>query len=244
VSVPCSLLKVLGMPLPLLAADIGNWIGIALVVLSVLGWIVNAIKGLDPNGNPIPKREQRPNVPRPNPARPAGRDLRSEIEVFLDEVKKAQGNAPAEPRPAPRPTPAPAAARQTPPKNQGKKPQQPQKPKKSTSPQLAKTQPSRESEPSKGGRGVREHVSTYMADNRVGAEVQQHLAHRIDASVERDMSGGTVAAVTPAIGEVTRPAPHPLLAVLAKPEGMRQAILMNEILSRPRALRDSAARRA
>ncbi|MBI1344671.1 hypothetical protein GC163_00130 [bacterium] len=195
---------------PVLAADFGSYVGLAILVFSVLGWIINAIKGNDPNGKPLPKR----NKPK--------RDLRSELEVFLEELQKPQ-----EPvkRPPP-PQPAPAPPRQTTAKTRANRGQ------KSTA---NAPRPSNKPNRNKGsGQSVREHVATFMGDNRVATEVQQHLSHRIDQAVQQDLSGGTVAAVEPA--EVRRSTPHPLLSMLARPEGMRQAILINEVLQRPRSL--------
>lgn len=209
----------------LLAADVGNWIGLAVLVLTVLGWIVNAIKGNDPDGKPLPQR------PRPK------RDLRSEIDVFLEELQQR----PAEPRKeAPRPAPQPP--RETSERPRGDKPRKsnPQQPKaaKSKSPKPTAPKPAA----SQPGQGIREHVSTYMAGNRVAAEVQQHLAHRVDEAVQRDLSGGTVAPVQSVSSPVA--APHPLMAMLLRPEGVRQAILLNEILQRPRVLRDRLGTRS
>ncbi len=217
----------------LLAADVGNWIGLAVLVLTVLGWIVNAIKGNDPEGKPLPQR-----------ARPK-RDLRSEIDVFLEELQQKPG---AEP---PREAPREVLTREPAERPRGDKPRKPnpQQPKatkakgnkssgtKSSPGQPGPNQPGpNRPGPNRPGQGIREHVSSYMAENRVGAEVQQHLAHRVDQAVQRDLSGGTVAAVESVSSPVT--APHPLMALLLRPEGVRQAILMNEILQRPRALRE------
>lgn len=82
------------------------------------------------------------------------------------------------------------------------------------------------------GSGVREHVNEY-----IGQHVHQHMKKQIDDYVTADMSGGTVAAVVPDTQEQGHKAAAELIARLRSPEGMRQAILVNEILSRPRSLR-------
>ena len=75
---------------PLLAIDPGAIVGLIVLVLSVLGWLVNLIKGED-------------NAPkaRPRQGNAAGKDLRSEIQNFLDELSGGQ-----KPRRPNRPVPA------------------------------------------------------------------------------------------------------------------------------------------
>lgn len=213
------------MILPVLAADIGNYIGLAILVITVLGWIVNAIKGNDADGKPLPQR----NKPK--------RDLRSELEVFLEELQQPQ-QQPQEPVRRPERPANPVQSQKQ--KQQANRQRPPKAPK--PQPTLAKTaqKPQKaKSLSSQPSQSLRDHVASFMGDNRVAAEVQQHLAHRVDQSVEQNLSGGTVAPVEAA--QVRRAAPHPLLSLLARPEGMRQAILMNEILERPKALRSRKA---
>jgi hypothetical protein len=206
-------------PLPLLA-DVSEWIGLAVLVLSFLGWIVNAIKGNQPDGAPKPAR------PKPQ------RDLRAELEVFLEELQsgkpeKADVARPPAERSKPSPVMAPAVKKKSRP---DKKPQSKPAPKTLVQPTV---------KPLAVGGGVREHVAAYMTPDRVGAHAQQHIGqHRIDEAVTRDLAGGTVAAVEPVAGS-PRNLPHPLLQVLSSREGVRQAVLLQEILQKPRALRRS-----
>ena len=202
---------------PLLLADVSEWIGLAVLVLSFLGWIVNAIKGNQAEG--VPKQ------PRPKPQR----DLRAELEVFLEELQTGKPAAKPEvvkPQ-AERPKPVPAVAKKPQKQRPDKKPQGKPAPKTLVQPTV---------KPSAVGGGVREHVAAYMTPDRVGAHAQEHVGqHRIDDAVAKDLAGGTVAAVTP-VG-VLHATPHPLLQVLSSRDGVRQAILLQEILQRPRALR-------
>jgi hypothetical protein len=204
------------MPLlpPLLLADVSEWIGLAILVLSFLGWIVNAIKGNQADGPPKP--------PRPQPKR----DLRAELEVFLEELQTGKPQPAAKPQPE-RPKPPPAVAKKPQKQRPEKKPQGKPAPKTLVQPTM---------KPSSIGGGVREHVAAYMTPDRVGAHAQEHIGqHRIDDAVTKDLAGGTVAAVTP-VG-VLHATPHPLLQVLSSRDGVRQAILLQEILQKPRALR-------
>jgi hypothetical protein len=205
----------------LLADQISTWITIAVFVISILGWLVNTIKGVDANGNPLPNRQ------RPRPEGRAKPDLRSEIEVFIEELKQPQRPQPQGQPPNQRANPS---ANRGPDRPRGER--TPKKKKEQTAKSAAKTSPKGEAA---SGSKLREHVASYMAENRVGAEVQQHLAHRVDQAVQKDLSGGTVAPISAAPGLNNAP-PHPLLVMLSKPEGMRQAILLNEILQKPRVL--------
>jgi hypothetical protein len=202
---------------PLLLADVGEYIGMAVLLLSFLGWIVNSIKGNQPEGQP--------RAPRPKPQR----DLRAELEVFLEELQAGKPQPKPEP-PKPqleRPRPTPAAAPVAKKKQRDKKPQ----------PKSAlKTLVQPSVQPTAVGGGVREHVAAYMQPDRVGAHAQSHIGqHRIDDAVSRDLAGGTVAAVEPVA--TIRATPHPLLQALSSRDGVRQAVVLQEILQRPRALR-------
>lgn len=206
---------------PMQFADMGNWIGIIILVLTVLGWIANAVKGFDPQGNPLPPRKK----PKPQ------RDLRSEIEVFLEELQQPQARVeprpePVRPQPAPAPRPAMGKSRQanTPAprsdnrgKNQGK-----QAGKKGSAP---RPQPAQLT-------GV---ARAEPVASRIGQTVGQHLADRVGASVKEHLSGGTVAPIDPIVPKSREP--HPLVAFLQRPEGMQQAIILGEILQKPKVLR-------
>ncbi len=214
------------MGISLLAADLGNYIGLAFLVITIVGWIANAIKGNDANGNPLPKKRAKPN-----------RDLRSEIEVFLEELQqpKAAQPRPEPPRqPPPQQRPAPVAKK----KNRQEKSARGSKPGSAFEKPLARVQRRSDvvGKPELAPAGsMQQHVDAYMGQNRIDREVRQHFAGGVARSVQQHLSGGTVAAVEPAPGMINTP--HPLLAMFKTNEGFRQAILMNEILQRPRALR-------
>ena len=212
------------LPGPLLADDIGNWIGLVILVLSVLGWIVNAIKGVDAQGKPLPQRK---------PAKP-NRDLRSEIDVFLEELQQPKPLKPEPPRPAPEPVMATRKA-DRPRKDKSRKANQVRQdttPNKVAPKTLASSFPAMHSPRF----GVQEHVSAFNSSSSVAADVKRTMADRVGASVQQHLSGGTVAPITD-VGTTVPREPHPLVALLSKPEGLRQAVLLNEILQRPRSLR-------
>ena len=72
------------------------------------------------------------------------------------------------------------------------------------------------------------HVESSVESRHLESQVaDQHLF-----DVEKENAGATTAATTESSSES-----HPLLGLLGKPEGMRNAILLNEILQRPSSLR-------
>jgi hypothetical protein len=200
------------LPVPVLAVDF-DVIGIIILVLSILGYFVKAIKG---NGE---------NVPRP-PVRDPDQDRRrTEIETFLEEISGGNRNRP----PAQRTPPAPVAPeRPRPPaskpgKKAAKPPMAAAKPQKATKPLTTLADKHLEAAPL--GQSLRAHVAGYMQPDRIAAEVQQDLASRLPTG---PMTG--LSAPPP-------PSVHPVIQFLREPQGVRQAIVLHEILQRPKALR-------
>lgn len=198
------------MPGFVLAFDVGQLIGLAVLVISIISWLVNLIKG-EGNNAPAGKR-----------AAPQ-KDLRSEIEVFLEELNK-----PPVRQETPPPRPAPKRA---PPQPQQQKPKQPQK--KRAEP-ISKRTVSSEPRPGSSnlGAGVRQHVAEHLAAGQVTANAQQNIGHRIDASVAHDLGTSSTSQHL-----TTSHTVHPLITFLSQPGGMRQAMLVHELLQKPRALR-------
>ncbi len=197
------------MPGLVLAIDVGQLIGLAVLVISIISWLVNLIKG-DGNNAPAGKR-----------AAPQ-KDLRSEIEVFLEELNKppVRKEAPP-PRPAPKRAPAPQ-------QQQKAKPQQ--KKRAETVNQRSVASDSRQT--SSLGAGVRQHVAEHLVAGQVTANAQQHIGHRIEASVTHDLGTSSTNLHMDRNASV-----HPLYTLLSQPGGMRQAMLVHELLQKPRALR-------
>jgi hypothetical protein len=199
------------MPL-LLAFDTGEIFGIIILVLTILGWFVRAIKG---------QGENPPLARRANPPKPA----RSEIETFLEELS---GSAPKRPpvRPAP-PNKPPVVKAAKKPSKQPPAAKPPKAPKASLADKHLGS--------SNLGSGLRSHVSSYMQTDRVAAEVQQDLKSRIGENVQTDLGAAVMMTNTAA---TVKSAPiHPLITLLRDPAGVRQAIALQEILQKPRSLR-------
>lgn len=206
---------------PVLAdLDVGNILGIIFLVVSVLGWFVKVVKG------------QADEAPRPPVQRPEGERMRTEVETFLEEisapnVKRPPAKANPPQRPAERPRPAASKSGKKSAKQQPvAKPKQAPKPIASLSEKHLRS--------SNLGEGVRAHVTDYMQSERIAAEVRQDLAGLIPAQVQAKIGRG---ASVSAVATSTAAAPvHPLITLLRNPQGIRQAIVLQEILKRPKSL--------
>ena len=207
-----------------LAAE-GGIVFVIVLIISVISWIVNLVQGNKPNGKPG-------NRPRP------GNQGQSELEKFLQQVV---GNKP-EPEPEKkRPAAAPKPARATGgEKKGGKSKPQSQRPAASQRPAPADRPGARLSQthltPTTVGDGVRGLGSSPLEPRNVDGLVIQNVG----ATVQRDIGD----AVRRDIGVdgtllvVAQRAPvHPLIQALRNPQGIRQAIMMSEILNRPKSLR-------
>ena len=202
------------------AVDISQIIGACVLVISVLSWFVNVIQGNTPDG-----------TPRPKPPKAKPQDGRSEIEVLLQQLTGEK----SKPKPERRDPPKPA------------KPQPPSDRRRSGSKPPA-SRPGSTSGPG-NSRPLPRVAETHLAASNLGNDVRSHqMGNRVEAIVQQDIAGAVqrdiqfavqhdlgnrIAAASPA-KEKTE---HPLVKVLRDPNGVRQAILLNEILQRPKSLR-------
>ncbi|HEY2251377.1 MAG TPA: hypothetical protein VGH74_09965 [Planctomycetaceae bacterium] len=219
-------LNIPGFPplIPVLAAD-DFIVGFIIFLLTVVGWVINLISSKNQKGPPVANR------PRP-PLRPRDEKIQQEINIFLEDAggKNKKGAAA---RPAA--TAARSAASQ---------------PKRKSMAQTGK--PGRKARPGESlagrpapltetlGTGVKQHLSQHMAD-RVSQEVQQRMAPRVEEKALADlgptMSSGAPmrAPALPAAVSATVRADR-FAEMLRNPAHVRQAIVLNLILSPPPAL--------
>lgn len=201
------------LPLVLARIDPPQIIGLVVVVISVLSWLVNVIQGNNPDGMPRPKQQK----PKPRPSRNELEDLLQELNV---EKRK--------------PNPPPPPPRQA--KPQVDRSRQKQKaPRPGAPPPYAPSRPatSRPAAPIPDLKVVPSIASIG------GAVRSQHLGHRVDDAVALDIASGVEQdlGVRAPLAQPISVAVHPLVKVLRDPNGMRQAVLLNEILQRPKSLR-------
>lgn len=90
------------------------------------------------------------------------------------------------------------------------------------------------------GSGISRHVNEYISqhvDEYIDHDVEEYVEATIVESVEENL-GDRSEEMPPLTGQKpARSAASDVAALLRNPEGVRNAILVNEILSRPRALR-------
>lgn len=204
------------------------------VIIFLIFGVIALIRALSRN-NQEQQANQRANAGQPD----RRRRVQSDIDAFLSEVSQASGNKPQRQRPA-----APPAGRSRP--QQQQRPQQTrqrQKPRGQQSRRQQAPRPTQERSQSKRalGSGVSEHVETYIS---------QHVAEHVDSKVDDYVEVDIVESVDSNLGD--RAAEMPVTAesvpgqmtsaaefrrLLRSSQGVRQAILLNEVLKRPKSLR-------
>lgn len=223
----------------LLAVDFGSLFAVAFLLISFIGWIMNLINAQNPP--PQPNRPQRKPQPR-------DRKVQSEIEDFLQQAmgrrgpqqKKSESDGieilePQESR------------RRSPPREAAGSPKA--APVARTRQESSKPSPharsGEESQPFPNlgstdfGSSLRTHLEQHMG-SRVAQRVEQDLPHLINQSIathlgeSRADDDDTRRDVTPVVGSRDSAA---LLAELRRPAGMRKAIVLQELLSKPLAMR-------
>ncbi len=223
--------------LPILALDIGAIVTLCIFVLSILGWLVNVIKGEEgaPKGRP------------PRPANAGGKDLRAEIQDFLDELTVTRN---PQVRPAPKKeTDEDIVIIEDEPPRRPVRAAKPEKPRKKGKPTPAQPIPPspKASRPvtklvqqhlptSRLGAGVQEHVAAHMAEGHVAAEAQHFIGNRVAEAVQQDLGAATAA--KGAVPGLSVAVLHPALKFIAQPGTLRDAIILSEILQPPRSLRN------
>jgi hypothetical protein len=214
---------------PVLAAiEWGQVFGLIILVISILSWFINAVKG--------------------NPQKPAGgpgpgQQPRNELEQFLKQVLESNRPKPVQPPVVERPRTNPNAGRSKL-KNKPKRP-----PVKPAAPVFADDdRPSppgsvarQHLKPSNLSSGVESHLRSHFVEDRREEAAQrqrmsgsQHMGERVRDAVRNDLGGGLTASA-PIVAPVVPL--HPLMSWLVQPGSIQNAIAVQEILQKPRALR-------
>lgn len=215
-------------PDPVLAIDGGTVGVIVFLTISFISWIMNTIQASQAKQQAKQRAERRQargqaGGPPRGQQGGGGNRVKSEIEMFLEEVtgQPAKQQQPAQ-RPRPPKPPQPPKRVATPaPKKVSKPPSQP--------PRLPAEAPSRKPLSTLG-----QHVSSYMSD-RIGEHVQQdigqHVSQHITGHVSEHIGRET------ATDDHIRPPRKNQVAteireLLRDADGVRKAIIVNEILTR------------
>ncbi|MBS0204063.1 MAG: hypothetical protein JSS49_14250 [Planctomycetes bacterium] len=204
-----------------LAAAEGGVVFAIIMIISVISWIVNLFKENQAKSKkPATRTRQEKQGP-------------SELEIFLQEVsgkappeKQRPQQRPAEKRPAQQKPVRTAADNK-----KGGKSRQPQQQQPVAARPAADRPGARlaQSHLATAGLGdaLRSHVSSHLEPRNVDNQVTQDVDNRVQKDIGAD---GTITTIR-------RQPVHPLVLALRNPEGARQAILMAEILRRPRSIR-------
>ena len=229
----------------LLAIDPDTVIATLFALISIGAAIVNAMSG---------KKEP----PRKNAGgRPKDAKVRQEIEAFLEQQSGGRKSPPVElgpddielveeaprrrPSPVVKPTKKPKSAqRSVVPAPRAVVPPKPPAPRASALPtQVTKRGESPVGSTDLGG-GLREHVKTAMAE-RVAIQAQRdlpHLTSSVNQRVREDLGApDTTTFSVSGKTDAVRSGSSPLVLMLQNPKTARQAVLMSEIMGRPKALR-------
>lgn len=204
--------------IPILADAGGSIVFVIVLVISIVSWLVNLVQGNNPKGV---KPKQRP---RPDQGQ-------SDLEKFLQEVV---GNKPQpqqeKPRPAPK-QPRPQGQK----KAKAKQPAQ-QRPAAAQTPATSDRPGARLQQTHLASAGLGESIRSNTMDQRtidsfVKKDIDNSVRRDIDDAVQRDIGAdGT-------LSSIQRTPIHPLIQAMRSPGGVKQAIMMAEILGRPKSLR-------
>ena len=238
---------------PLLAVTCVELLFGACAIVAFIVWMAIQAAKAAPNTPPGV-----PPPPNPSSRKPQPGGLQKEIDVFLRQVTPKANAQPAtesgtsqtDPR---RPANQPARGSQPALGGQrggGKKGE-------AASPRSRLSKPGAELATRKGpgrenlGEEVSQNVSRHLDSHRLGERVQDDLQNRVQQSVDAhlgvssgNMVGATPASIATTASDATATETALINArefrrLLKQPEQIRQAILLNEILSRPVALRKS-----
>lgn len=195
-------------------ADASAVVGLLVLIFTVVGWLVNLA-----NNQQNPPAKQRPQQ---RPPRPQRDRVQNEIDVFLKEVR-GEATAAEEPDIVVESLPPETSrrrSRSTPP------PPPPE--------YVAEPQRSRLSD------RMAPHVQSHVGESLSSHHLESHFGEREEQPVDESLdprAAGDIMALQPG-GQTRKAAPLPLVGMLKDRRGIRQAILVNEILSKPKALRD------
>ncbi len=194
------------------------------VVISVIAGMINSVKQAAAKNAPAPQN--------PPPQRPAMTPAQETMARFLE------GLPPEDRQQAPGQRPTNQQG-QNPRPQQRQKQQQKKNPQKQTT--AAQQQPAKKNPKSRSvGSGVSEHVDTFIGDHvrsHMGRDVDNFVKKDIDERVRSHLGSQSSKPVEMSASDTGSAAAEDILSVLKTPAGVRHAILVNEILSRPKSLR-------
>jgi len=209
---------------PVLAIKIDTMVFIIVFTISILSWIVKTIQEIQAN---TPKRQEKKKQ----------QGGQSDLERFLEEIvgnKRPPDKQGDEQRQAEEKR-TPQASQKVPQRSKSKGSRQGQDKKNSRpkSSPLAQSRGLGSQKEKLGDRISSTSLPTAALGEAVRTTVQSSIAeNKIDLALKTEL--GTDESL---MSNSVQSKPHPILQTLRNPDGVRQAILVSEILSRPKALR-------
>lgn len=197
----------------LFAANFGTVITLVIILISFIGWIINLV-------NEKAKQQPRRPAPPANPPRGGGDRFQQEIDRFLQQV----GGRPA----AARPAPAEEVMIEVVPEEELLLRRREERRRK-----LSELE-DRHMQTSHFGEGFRAQDS--LNEDSLDEKVNMDVGDRISAVVEADFGESKTDLVAPVVGPA-RVQPNEIVQLLRDRNSVRKAIIVNEILTRPRRRR-------
>jgi hypothetical protein len=224
------------IPPPLLAAiEIQAIVAVIVLIFWVVSWLIKQVAAQNRRTPPVGNRSKRT-------GRERDESVQQEIDIFIQELAPQSGqDKPAKP-PAERPRPQQPASKKASRReglaNRGGR-RESQKPSTSTAGESSRRNRPGEEFASRHapvsadlGANVTQHLKEYMAD-KVSQEVNLHLQQRVRDSVADHL--GTASPPVAAAPSTARGA-LAIGALLRDPDNLRQAMILNLILTRPKSL--------
>lgn len=232
------------MHLPLLPLAAADWpqfvIGLIVIIAYIIKLAVSAGKSMS--------ESSKPSVPVP-PRKPVPSDLNKEIDIFLQDVsprQSAENRTTAPSRPPPRREPDRVKGDKGKSGKRRSLGQEATDAKSTEGPRSGRPTPGSDIDSRKKpghqnlGAEIRQHVSQHLDSNSLSQRVQQDLPNRLQQSVTEHLgeaSSRLKGTPPPLVASSVSPSALQLLELLRQPGQVRQAMMVNEILQRPVALR-------
>ena len=210
-------------------------IQVILFVIFMVFALIRAVRRNAQEGPDDPEKQAR--------AADQRRKIRNNIEAFLEEVRGPTADKPPEDRPVQVPershsqVPAAPPSQAAPPRSRQRRPQKPRR----QSMALERTEAARSIGERTLDSDIAEHVDTYIS---------RHVAEHVDSKVDEFVKADIAKSVTSHLGDRSEELPPPtspqtdgatraaeFRKLLKSQNGVRQAVLLNEVLTKPRALR-------
>lgn len=221
----------------LLLAAANDWIALLVVGFSILSWIISNIKV---NKKPTPAPPVRPRPPAA--PRPRNEKLQDEISIFIEDLSQRdrapESRSPAKPAPQARP-----AAQQTTQNQRGARKRPAEAP---AGGGADSNKPAPRRRVSNAGRekhapvfqddmagGDRKLLSKPVESPRMAQELAVDVGARVGQSVNDHLGKFSAGAAPTAQKEITPPVAGRLITLLRNPATVRDAFLINAVLTRP-----------